>query len=216
MRPRPAGFVSECIQARPLHIAMPFYALCDTYEIRRHGFLCPPTEPSPLRANNHSTQGNATMSHNNTVLYTGKTTTTGGREGHSHSSDSRLDITLSRTQLPRYRHQSGTAVRLGLVRLLHRCHEPRCPGIGRTPSRRRFGRRRGGPRLQSRRRLLPAGSPQRKPAWIGSHSCAVDRRPRSSALPVFQGDARKYPCRRHCGVSRAHDFNTILNERRQP
>jgi osmotically inducible protein OsmC len=35
------------------------------------------------------------MSHNNTVLYTGKTTTTGGREGHSHSSDSRLDITLS-------------------------------------------------------------------------------------------------------------------------
>ncbi|MBE1162254.1 organic hydroperoxide resistance protein [Dyella acidiphila] len=32
---------------------------------------------------------------NRTVLYTGKTFTTGGREGRAHSSDNRLDIELS-------------------------------------------------------------------------------------------------------------------------
>lgn len=35
------------------------------------------------------------MSQNNAILYTGKTYTTGGRNGQSHSSDSRLDIKLS-------------------------------------------------------------------------------------------------------------------------
>jgi lipoyl-dependent peroxiredoxin len=32
---------------------------------------------------------------NNTVLYTGKTVTVGGRQGHSQSSDSHLDVKLS-------------------------------------------------------------------------------------------------------------------------
>jgi lipoyl-dependent peroxiredoxin len=31
----------------------------------------------------------------NTILYTGKTTTTGGREGHARSNDGQLDIKLS-------------------------------------------------------------------------------------------------------------------------
>ncbi len=35
------------------------------------------------------------MSHNTSVLYTGKTTTTGGRDGQSRSSDNHLDIKLS-------------------------------------------------------------------------------------------------------------------------
>lgn len=35
------------------------------------------------------------MSHPTSVLYTGKTTTTGGRDGQSHSSDNHLDIKLS-------------------------------------------------------------------------------------------------------------------------
>jgi lipoyl-dependent peroxiredoxin len=35
------------------------------------------------------------MSHNTNVLYTGKTFTTGGRDGQSRSSDDRLDIKLS-------------------------------------------------------------------------------------------------------------------------
>lgn len=36
------------------------------------------------------------MSQNNPILYTGKTRTTGGRNGESRSSDGRLDIKLSR------------------------------------------------------------------------------------------------------------------------
>jgi Ohr subfamily peroxiredoxin len=36
------------------------------------------------------------MSHSNSILYTGKTRTTGGRNGESRSSDGRLDIKLSR------------------------------------------------------------------------------------------------------------------------
>ena len=36
------------------------------------------------------------MSQNNPILYTGKTHTTGGRNGESRSSDGRLDIKLSR------------------------------------------------------------------------------------------------------------------------
>lgn len=35
------------------------------------------------------------MSQNNTILYTGKTHTTGGRNGASRSSDNRLDVKLS-------------------------------------------------------------------------------------------------------------------------
>ena len=35
------------------------------------------------------------MSQNDTILYTGKTHTTGGRDGQSRSSDNRLDIKLS-------------------------------------------------------------------------------------------------------------------------
>lgn len=35
------------------------------------------------------------MSQNNTILYTAKTTTTGGRDGQSRSSDNHLDIKLS-------------------------------------------------------------------------------------------------------------------------
>jgi Ohr subfamily peroxiredoxin len=35
------------------------------------------------------------MSANDTILYTGKTFTTGGRDGQSHSSDGHLDIKLS-------------------------------------------------------------------------------------------------------------------------
>jgi Ohr subfamily peroxiredoxin len=35
------------------------------------------------------------MSQNNAILYTGKTHTTGGREGQSRSNDNRLDIKLS-------------------------------------------------------------------------------------------------------------------------
>ncbi|WP_266158021.1 organic hydroperoxide resistance protein [Dyella silvatica] len=35
------------------------------------------------------------MSEHNTILYTGKTLTTGGRDGHSRSSDGHLDIKLS-------------------------------------------------------------------------------------------------------------------------
>jgi Ohr subfamily peroxiredoxin len=36
------------------------------------------------------------MSHSNSILYTGKTRTTGGRNGESRSGDGRLDIKLSR------------------------------------------------------------------------------------------------------------------------
>jgi lipoyl-dependent peroxiredoxin len=50
-------------------------------------------QPSHFTANGLPT-GNLTMSNSN-VLYTAKTHTIGGREGHSRSSDNRLDIKLS-------------------------------------------------------------------------------------------------------------------------
>jgi len=63
---------------------MRFRRIRDTGGIRRRGFLCTPT-----------TATETTMSRIQNVLYTGKTRTTGGRNGEARSSDNRLDVKLS-------------------------------------------------------------------------------------------------------------------------
>ena len=72
------------------------------------------------------------------VLYTGKTHTTGGRDGFARSSDGALDIKLSPPGKHQGRHQSRTALRRRLVRLLPRraghCRwQAQDPAARRTP-----------------------------------------------------------------------------------
>ena len=66
------------------------------------------------------------ITQNESVLYTAKTHTTGGRDGgSSKTSDGRLDIKLSVPGTPGNGHQSGAIIRSWLVSLFHRCNENR-------------------------------------------------------------------------------------------
>jgi hypothetical protein len=145
------------------------------------------------------------------VLYTGKTHTTGGRDGASRSSDGRLDIKLSSPGTP----GSGTnpeqlfaagwsACFIGAMGLAAREMKVKLAG--------RPGRGRRGRPGHHRRRLLPPGSPQRQPAGSGARGRAGPGGRRAPDLPVFQGHPGQHRRHDQAGLSRRSGLPVLIGQ----
>jgi hypothetical protein len=122
------------------------------------------------------------------ALYTAQVHTTGGREWRGvpqFGRSSRNQAFYSRHS--RYRHQSGTVARCGLVGMLHLGDIDRCQKAeDHSPT--GHGGRRGSRFVQRRWGLLRASAPQRQPARNRAGNCRGNRSNGASDMPLFQGD----------------------------